>query len=256
MSLQAKELFYDDWTHLNEKQAWTILYHTEQYKKDQSGYSLKTVLKTALRPNFKSTYKQLTAAQLRDIYHDPQMIWHHPFLHFFTTHFKSNGRMMVAPDERMGDITFQNFYYADAAYSKVGILHHSQQDAEEAINTFIATLYLPHNGTKRVAFDKEEVLRYANDIPLLPYQKNMILRSYGHIKNYIVNQRCPLVFDIPEEVEAEAIIPQHTGKMWLNIHYNIAESEAFRGFKTTADAGLYEVLDYLQYKKETTPTSA
>lgn len=252
MSLEAKQLFFDDWSQLNEKQAWSILYHQEVYNNNKSGYSLRQVLKTALKPIHKKALKKRSGEELLDIYKDTELFFNKPFYEFFTKSIKTKKRILAAPDQKLFDITFENFCYADAAFSDIAILHHNKQDTEAAINKFIATIYLPHNGAKRADFDANDVLQYIDSIFLMPYQKNLIIRAYANIKDYIVNVRCPLVFPAPAS-DGEPTAPQHTGKMWQDKLFEVAESKAFKGVDKAGKANLYKVLDYLQYKQEHKP---
>lgn len=254
MSVAVKTLFLNNWQQLSENEAWQIIYHQNQFKQTKSGYSLRAVLNTAKKPG--SKLDKLPAEVLRDIYYDEGLFFNKPFHHFFTKAYKAEKLIMVAPMAELEDLSFMHFYYADASFTEVAIQQHNKEDYSQQLNKLIGTLYLPHNGKKKVHFDEKLVEQYSQNIVLYPYQKELILMSYAHIRVKILS-RCPLLFPkADDQAPATPPAPVFTGPLWQKLHFEIADEGAFKGFKTAATAPLYKVLDYLEHKKSQNPKAA
>jgi hypothetical protein len=154
----------------------------------------------------------------------------------------------------MYERSFDQLVYADSAYSNFCLLNHQysitpdkkiQDEMETCINDMIAVLY-----TRPENFDPASVHEYSGSISkvLSAQQRAMILHTYANVRMFLV-ARCSNLFpQPPEEVEEVPAAPLQTGPMWMNLRYDLAETEVFKGFETARAALIYDALDYLDKK--------
>lgn len=152
---------------------------------------------------------------------------------------------------------FDQLVYADSAFSSFCFLNYQYRQApskdlaremDESINGLIAALYVnPHD------FDPA-MLQVNSDLVSLKLNlssRALILHTYANVRSFLV-ERCPNLFPRPEEDEYDALVPESapelTGPMWLNLRYDLAETEVFKGLETARKALIYDALDYLDKK--------
>ncbi|MEM7551711.1 MAG: hypothetical protein AAF363_18650 [Bacteroidota bacterium] len=272
-SISSEELFVDGWKALDAVQAWRVVYHLDQIqlmrKKRQMacfGKSVRVILKQCIKSKYKSTLKSLEADALVDIFHDEGLFFHHGFKHFYKESIRVDGVRLLAPEEDIANVSFEHFKYLDAAFSQVLIDQYKQSDSINSLDKFCATLfYDPATG-----FDRNRVEPLIGKLPLLPFEKALLFRAYGFIRMNVMG-RCPRLFGtspspsyqeengaVGEGIPAYAGMtgknrddkgntePQYTGKMWHDLHFDLAETQAFSGYEAAGKASVYDVLDYLE----------
>lgn len=260
-TLTAQALFITSWAELDAVDAWRALTYKgnmatalEARLHIQYGYNLKALLH--LLSTDKHTIKKLSAAQLVDIYNDPAMFWHKPFTCFYLPKLSTSSFTLYAPLEDLESTTFSHFKYIDAAFTAylLAAHHHRQLEAAGLLNKFIATLYTPLSG-----FNATRVAAIQKEINLLQYQQSLIITAYANIRTNIIN-RCTFLFPKPHnpqtgsQTKKAPPTPVFTGPMWHNLHYDLAETEAFKGFEASGQSNVYDVLDYLDKKAKENKT--
>ncbi|MCO6367856.1 hypothetical protein GBO34_00825 [Roseivirga pacifica] len=270
-TFQISDLFHTSWDSLTPKKCWRIIFgmrvyaaihQTDKKRLDSelataADFMLEALKAAALPGKWKLINKQTTNEQKIDIYHD--LFFHkeeYPFRHFPIANFSSlrNGLRLTAPEEAMSNCTYGQFKYADNEFSKMVMAKEQgdEQAAEEQINRLVASVYLPKSGK----FQKNATDQLADKIGRVafPWQKELVVEAYANTRQGII-ARCPTFWPQPEE-SAEPTAAQATGPQWHELHFNIAESEVFKGFTTVDQANMYDVFDYLEAlaKRKTTKT--
>lgn len=194
----------------------------------------------------KSILQELTTDQKADIYND--LFIHAPWYEFYLPHIRAKQLVFAAPDEKLADVSFNNFKYIDAEFSKCAVLAYHHKDFMHEIARLAATLYLPSNDSQRIDFGSQ----FIEDHSLLLKGKLtineavLILNTYGNIRSLIIDKHRHLFPKITSEKKAN---PVFTGPMWKNMHYSLAETEAFRGYQVAGDANMWDALGYLDHKE-------
>jgi hypothetical protein len=186
-----------------------------------------------------------------------------PWLFFPVEDFNAHGFHFVRPKMSgktlpMFDRTFDQLVYADSAFSSFCALNHLyitneqnmregakdiyRYDIDDCINSIVAVLYTRHED-----FDVNAIEMKLPFIKkkLSSDERALILHTYANVRAFLL-ERCPHLF--PKKESEENLPPQSTGEMWLNLRYDLAETEAFKGFHTARNAMIYDVLDYLDKK--------
>jgi hypothetical protein len=211
------------------------------------GHYVKVIMKECLKRNYKRIFKKLDADQLRDIYEeDNELIFHQPFTCFFTPHIKGKDLILQAPDEDLARMKFEHWAYADAAFSLIQVYEFAgeKEAAEKQVYRFLATLYVPA-GCDFDPQDVELVERQLKKAKLYPYEKTLILRSFGNCLNNIV-ERCPNIFPKPKAETDEVVPPVSRGPMWQELLFDLSHTPAFHGYDKAASANIFKALDYLE----------
>jgi hypothetical protein len=195
----------------------------------------------------KSILKQLTADQKADIYND--LFIHEPWYRFYLPGIRAGQLLFKAPDEKLADVTFNNFKYIDAEFSKCAVLAYHQKDFIPELARLVATLYLPYNGIERIDFVSQFIEDHAAMLKrnITINEGILILNTYGNIRSLIIDKHRHL-FPKADNVAAKAK-PVFTGQSWKNMHYSLAETDAFRGYKVAGDANVWDALGYLDHKE-------
>lgn len=165
---------------------------------------------------------------------------------------KSAKGIFQAPDEKMHDRNFEQLVYADSAFTKFLIMDREKDPtAVRILDELIAILYNdPEEFKPEHISDRAKLVADLQD-----HQKALILATYAHIREYIV-ERCPNLFPKPntspagepDQSEGQIEGVQHTGPMWRKLLYCFAETEAFKGYDRARTAKIYDALDYLEQK--------
>lgn len=156
------------------------------------------------------------------------------------------------PDDYMRDRTFNQFVHADAQFTKFCVLDHQGKQSGKAdevqinlaINKLIGILYtLPEK------FDEREIHNRACTIDqkMNAAEKAVVLHTYANVREYIVKERCPNLFPAAQS-SSEDSTPVYTGKMWLNLRYDLSETPSFQGLEAAKNAWLYDAMDLLEKK--------
>lgn len=201
-----------------------------------------------LRRN-KRLVEKITVDQAVDCLNDLKFI-HEPWYHFPP----GESSRFVAPDEYMRDRTFDQFIYADAQFSKFCVLDYQGKQSGKAdevqmnlaINKLIGILY-----TAPERFDAREIHNRACtvDQKMTQEEKAVVLHTFANVREYIVKQRCPTLFPTSSNDAMETkSAPVYTGKMWLNLRYDLSETPSFQGLETAKKAWVYDALDLLEKK--------
>jgi hypothetical protein len=170
--------------------------------------------------------------------------------------------LFPAPDDLMSNLCFHQLVYADSLFSKYLITdYHDRrafpsQDPSELAEAYLldlfAVLYTPAE-----IFDESKIEERAALLKkvLKEHDKLVIFHTYANIKQYITQQRCPVLFNYtepdpeePAQEQPEDVEPPYTGQMWQNLLYDLAETPAFPGLDKAKNAKVLTALDYLEKK--------
>lgn len=273
------QLFALRWEDLTAKQLIKIVSLSDQLmnaEADSIQYGLLSIetLRT-LRTN-KAAVANLNVEQAVDCFNDITFFRRDekgnfvtPWYFFPIKNFLVNGVEFEAPHMNgslpMYNRSFNQLVYADSSFSAFCVLNHRynqikdfgdkkelkelERDMDQAINSLIAVLYIDH-----IDFDIERVEVNARLVPLklTTAERAIILHTYGNVREFIV-ARCATLFSKPPEDPAIAVQPIHTGPMWLNLRYDLAETEVFKGFDKASKALVYDALDYLEKRAAEKP---
>ena len=205
------------------------------------GYLINRTLKS-LTTN-KKTLRKLTAIQRVACFYDLPIL-NEPWLDFPIKRIRKV--KFIPPQEKLLDFTFQRWKVTDAKFTKYLCLCHEKAH-EERIDTelqkFLACIYThPVDG-----WDENLLQPYGQELfRLMPrWEQELTLETFAHIRNHIIS-RFPDLFPKPQEEEDTDHTPTYSGQLWQNMHYDIAETEAFTGVQDVANANMYVVLQYLQ----------
>ena len=175
------------------------------------------------------------------------------FLHETWYHFPpGEDSRFVAPDEYMNNRSFNQFVWADAQFTKFCVLDYQGKQSRKtddiqiniAINKLIAILY-----TAPERFDEREIHNSSCtvDQKMKPFEKAVVLHTFANVREYIVKERCPNLFPSTSDNTGYSV-PVYTGKMWLNLRYDLSETPSFQGLEAAKNAWLYDALDLLEKK--------
>lgn len=254
---KISDLFYTSWAQLVPRQMAQIIdlrLQLNQAKNDERWQlvgHLTIALLRVLRKD-KSLVAKINEEQAVDCLNDIKFI-HQPWYHFPP----GENFLFKEPDEYMHNRTFNQFIFADAEFTKFCVLDHKARtagagalqaiqydtDIRLAINKLIGILYTPAD-----KFDEKLIHDRACtvDQKLNQAEKAVVLHTYANIREYIVKQRCPNLF--PSSEGSEDQTPVYTGKMWLNLRYDLSETPSFPGLEVAKTAWLYDALDLLEKK--------
>jgi hypothetical protein len=255
---QVHDLFFTAWDQLTQKQMLTMLelseaLRTHQPDSTEYGLVLINILRT-LRKNHKLVAK-LEVEQAVDIFNDInffvrkadgsfQTPWYFFPVEGFTIHDFYFARPELNGTLPLFNRSFQQLVYADTAFSAFCVLNKqgNNKDAEDAVANLVAVLYTP-----RELFDVGDMHVRAKNVALkLNQQKQaLVLHTYANFRSFITD-RYPNMFPLSSGEGRGEADPVFTGTMWMNLRYDLAQTEVFSGFKTASDAGIYDALDYLE----------
>ena len=261
-ALTVEDTFINSWAELKADRASILLHWRDKLVRaladdlhDVAGMYKAMIVRFLVRKN--KIFKYLNPAQINDIADDLKFI-HEPWYDFHVTWIKSKLGAIYRPDEKLSSMTFWQLVKADAEYSKFLILNFREVSGQEhALDRLIAILYQSEPGK----FDENDIEDYANALPkgLTFDLKYLILHTYSNCRKYIVNERCPTLFNAGASVPLvsnaegpsetlEPAEPTYTGKMWQNMLFDLSETPAFSGLETAKNARIYDALDYLEKK--------
>lgn len=213
-----------------------------------AGIHMRNTLKAMALPGKWKLIKKCTAEQMVDIYHD--LFLHSPgneLVDFPVQQIQSFRKQLnlVAPSSAMSNTTFGQFKYADNEFTKMVTYREMGEDEKVnlQVDRLVATLYLPEGETFNK--DNTEALAKAISTSLFAWQKALVVEAYANIRNKVID-RCPTFWPRPEAKEGDFAPAAPTGPMWHKLHFDLAHSEAFKGFKTVNEANMYDVFDYLE----------
>lgn len=260
MEVKVADIFINQWDDLKADQAAVLLFWRDRLaravdreKHEAAGFYKSMIVRFLLKD--KKIFKKLSTAQVRDIADDLTFI-HDPWYTFHVTWLKTKRGVIYRPDYKMASFTFWQLIMADAHYSKFLILNHqNSKEQEHVLNKLIAVIYQPSPGQ----FTDTTIEDYSKLLPkgLSMDLKYLILHTYSNIRKYIVNERCPDLFNPPPEPAGDkqtdpgteaGNTPQYTGNMWQQMLFDLAETPAFSGLENAKNARMYDALDYLNKK--------
>lgn len=268
-TFQVSDILLNDWSQLKADQAAILLIWRDKLtaaikanKNNVVGLYKSMIVQFLCKK--KNIFKKLTNAQILDIADDLNFL-HATWYIFHITYLKTKHGTIFRPQERLLSFTFWQLIMADIQYSKFLVLNYQESTKqEEVLNKLVAVIYQPKPGQ----FTDEDIDKYANALPKgLTFElKYLILHTYSNIRKYIVEERCPTLFNYspchPEEAKRpkdlkdsspsvlndERVAPQYTGDMWQQILFDASESPTFSGLQNAKNARMYDVLDYLEKK--------
>lgn len=244
---QVSDIFYTSWDQLTPQQAIQVILLKQKLDQlEKSEYyeqmgQVRYVLLTLLCKKDK-VMKKLNELQLNDIAEDLNLFWMQPFYFFHIQGIKAKDFTYYSPGEKMHDLTFFHLVYADAYFTRYLI-----SEDKHILDQMIAVLYHPNTEGDRWELNLKNIEPMAKDIGevLHPHEKLLIMTSYGHIRNFLI-QRCPTL--IPPDPDGESAEVQYTGESWRDIMYDLSETPAYQGMEKAKNAPLIEALDYLEKK--------
>jgi hypothetical protein len=264
------DLFKTSWEELNAQEIIDVITLSEKLHQDAAresttyGLLVIAMLKVLRRSN--KLVSKIDVEQAVDCFNNITFFHRDKQGEFLTpwTHFPLGGFNFhlntFRPPERNGMLpmynrTFDQLVYADSAFGQFCVMHYEHQqtqskalarDIEDTISGLIGILYtLPDD------FDPVNLEVKARIVSLHfnTQQRALILHTYANIRKYIIS-RCPNLFPQPDEVDDNTPppAPRETGPMWMNLRYDLAETEAFKGLQVARRAWMYDALDYLDKK--------
>ena len=266
---KISDLFKTSWAELTEAEMILLIdFSTALQSVDpeskEYGLIVINILRT-LRKN-KSAVAKIELEQAVDCFNDIVFFrrttkgsFRMPWYFFPVGDFKLHGQEFCRPDMSgelpMYNRSFDQLVYADSAFSAFCLLNNQYSqtqdkqtgiDMDQAVNALIAILY-----TRCRDFNPAEMDLKAKLVPIklsMP-QRTLILHTYANIRELIMD-RLPNLFPkvATEEDEDTDPVIQVTGPMWMNLRYDLAETDAFKGFDTARNALIYDALDYLEKK--------
>jgi hypothetical protein len=265
------DLFFTEWDHLTAKNHFALIELSDHLLQvepgsEEHGLLIISILRS-IRKN-KNLVGQLNVEQAVDCFNDIAFFrrnddgsFRHPWYSFPIGSFKISGEQFNAPLPNALPLfynSFQQLVYADSSFSAFCLLNHKfrsaapsekkdiEQQAESAICSLIAVLY-----TKPEDFNLKMMSHRAALIPrkLNVSQRSLILNTYANIRMFITD-RCPNLFPkpLPSEEDKTFEPPSFTGPMWMDLRYDLATTDVFKGFETANEALIYHALDYLEKK--------
>lgn len=226
----------------------------------QAGYQIRTLLYRLCQDKklWKQVEKQEDFGEIAiEVFEDLKFL-HEPHYQFL---IKFKGDQLIAPEYKsgkvpFGEVTFDQWKIIDGKFTKFLCLAH-QKNAQEArveLGKFLSAIYSPKlpsiGGAGGGLMWSEENLENSGYIlrTLQSWQIDLILETYGHIRNYVI-QRYPHVFPTPPlEGTGEESSPVYSGQMWQSMHYDVADTEAFKGYELAGKSRMHDVLGYLDKK--------
>jgi hypothetical protein len=264
------DLFKTSWEELTAKEIAEVITITDKLHaiQDQAtpAYGLLVIrMLQILRSNRKEVAK-FDESQAVDCFNDIKFFKRDtrgefltPWLFFPIGGFNFQNKLFPAPEMNstlpMFNRTFDQLVYADSAFGQFCVMHYEYQqtqskalerDIEDTLNGLIGVLYCSPED-----FDPINLQMNARiaALHINTMQRALILHTYANIRKYII-ARCPNLFpqsaDLDDGTPPPA--PRETGPMWMNLRYDLAETEAFRGLQVARTAWMYDALDYLDKK--------
>jgi hypothetical protein len=264
-SFKISDLFITDWLTADKKPALSLkdmelaIYHRDKVKhfvkeKLHGTAGHHSIMLLRLLRKDKKNVAKINLLQAVDCVNDLTFL-HTPW-YFFPVpsfSFSAGEKRFTAPADKMEDRSFEQLVFADAAFSKYCIndfkfRHGQTMDAnlldEGSVDELIAVLY-----QTPAEFNDKNILADAKLISwkLNTTQKTLILHTYANIREYIVNTH-PNLFPRGEETEEQERHPVYTGKQWVDLMYDLAESNVFPSLQTASKAEVYKALYWLNKK--------
>jgi hypothetical protein len=268
-SVKITDIFKTRWEELNAKEIIDVisisekLHQTEDKASQQYGILVISMLRLLRRD--KRMVSKIDEEQAVDCFNDITFFNRNqhgefltPWLHFPIPGFNFDSKRFREPEKIGGlpmyNLIFDQLVYADAAFSNFCVMNHEYQkfyskelkkEMDENVNGLIGVLYTPPE-----AFDPVNIDMHANivSLKLNTLERALILHTYANIRNFIMD-RCTNLFPRQEEEnDLPPAAPVQTGPMWMNLRYDLAETEAFKSLQTARKALIYDALDYLDRK--------
>jgi hypothetical protein len=178
--------------------------------------------------------------------------------YFFPVETFWAGRSKFVKPEMNGELpiyyrSLDQLIYADGAFSSFCVMSYQADpkfasDMDDALNSMIAVLY---QSPEDFNITKAEAMAAQIKKKLSPNKKALLLHTYANVRKFITD-RYPNLFPRRED-DGKEVIPQQTGPMWLNLRFDLAETEVFKGFDTARNSLFYDALDYLEKKLKEAP---
>lgn len=265
--LAVSDVFVDSWDSLREEKGGNKIIKVMRYlqvmrvaweKQElmQYGYYVRIVLKILAKKGMKPILKRLDPEQLVDIFNDIQML-KSPWFFFPNPVIKCEGTLFMAPDERLSNIDYNNWKFADAKFTKY-LIHKNNGEVTEArqeLDKLIACLYVPEAPSRDFLESSIEAHARLLDEQMKEWEKLLACETFGHIRTSIVKREKALFPKVKGKTNDDSEV-NYTGEMWKDLHYDLADTEAFKGYEAAGKANIYHALDYLNKKaKEAKITS-
>lgn len=265
-TFKISDLFITDWLDADKKPALTskemmqIIDYRDKMKQairnkahGAAGFYGIMILK-ALSID-KKTVAKFNIDQTVDCVNDLAFL-HKPWYFFPLPSFSANGKNYEPPADKMEDRSFEQLVHADAAFSKYCITDYQDRHAipsmdpsiraEAYIDDLISILYqTPETFSDKTIDAESKSIAYE----VTSADKALILHTYANIREYIVEMH-PDLFPRGEDPEPdeEERFPVYTGKQWIDLMFDLAESPVFPSLEKASKAEIYKALYWLNKK--------
>ncbi len=267
-----QQLFKMGWEQLTPKEMITIIELSDRIldvEKDSVDYGFILIAMLRIIRKNKSAVSKINEAQAVDCFNNVTFFQRNedrsfktPWLFFPIGNFTAGGETFERP-QLLGTLpmynrTFDHLVYCDQAFSAFCLFNYQlnkehiparrdqlQSDMNDALDSLIAVLY--HS---QFNFDVKRIEVTSRLIrqKLTIAERSLILHTYANVRQFIT-EKYPYLFPapLPSNEQSESA-PQLTGAMWLNLRFDLAETEVFKGFDTARNALIYDALNYLEKK--------
>lgn len=254
----VSDIFHNSWDSLRAEKGGNQIIKIMRYlqviqvakrQKDYTrfGYYVRIIIRSIVRKQNENILAKLDPEQLVDIFNDLAFI-RSPWYFFPQPLIKgSNGVMFKAPDEHLANMSYNQWKFADAKFTAF-LVHKNEGTTEAAhqeLGKLMACLYIPEGGFRESDIEKNAAVLSSR---MKQWEQLLALETFGHIRTKIVLREKDLFPSSSKEKNSGEIV--YTGEMWKNLHYDLADTEAFRGYDAAGQANIYHALDYLNKKAE------
>ena len=243
---QVSDLFYTEWKQLSA--AKRVLVHELNRGRlalppEQQGTYIILIMR-ALRKR-PLLVDRLNEAQVVDIFNSLTFLAK-PWLFFAAPPAPLKVGGYAAPDEKLGNLTFDHFIYADSEFTQC-----NTEDEAKRTAHMLALCDILYRPGKLVTNGKYQLPPgYAKVYPAWVKQA---FYTFGNVRDYIVNA-CVHLFPPPAEDEKPTHSRVTALQIWTDMKFALAEQGTFGTYKEVGEQPLYEVIWYLEKKaKEPKP---
>jgi hypothetical protein len=267
-TLDITDIFRQSWDAFSERERLRLIRTLQVIRQNENGSALRGYLiKGVVRKCAVSrkVAKSLSSEQIVDVFHDLHFL-HEPWYDFLIPEVNlpltGVAGLLYPPKSKLSNISFYQFKWIDAKFTKFLVHAHNQETdlAKIELGKFLASIYTPVGPPLKGVAEGRGVFHedmLSNHGPALYkkfafWERELTMETYANIRNFIM-ERYPFLFPSPpsrEEPGGDVPPPFYTGHMWQEMHYDLADTEAFQGYIAAGDANIYDALGYLNKKAE------
>lgn len=242
---KVSDLFYTHWNQLGVQrlaEGYMAYMQLQTFEPGTIEYGKCLILTLrALRKNWRLV-DQINEEQAVDIFNELKPNLDKPWYRFPLLRVAMRMDFLQAPQEKMGNRTFDHFVYADASFTQV-MMGKSEVEQRSHMARLMAVLYtkpaeLVYND--RVA----DVKAFWLEKHAHTFQLWLCFYTFAHIKKYIVDN-CVNLFEQPKSPLQNATV-QNSMPIWSELKFSLAESGVFGTFDEVGRTDMYKVINYLE----------